>query len=148
LRSTANEAKDEDNLYCNKYQAHLHPVWLQVIHYCQPPASTTVGDPEAVSRERNTDLAVNILYVLGLISVGDGCSEAGRLLGLLGLSNHTTMEGRSFNAIIEESIRPYIEELTNEILHKNLEAEVKATVSDSSDLYLPMATSASRYCCP
>jgi hypothetical protein len=135
LRSTANEAKDEDNLYCNKYQAHLHPVWLQVIHYCQPPASTTVGDPEAVSRERNTDLAVNILYVLGLISVGDGCSEAGRLLGLLGLSNHTTMEGRSFTAI-EERISPYIEELTNEILHENLVAEVKATVSDSSDFYL------------
>jgi hypothetical protein len=36
------------------------------IHYCQPPASATVGDPEAVYRERNTDSAVNILYVLGV----------------------------------------------------------------------------------
>jgi hypothetical protein len=121
------------------------------IHYCKPPASATVGDPEAVSRERNTDSAVNILYVLGLISVGDGCSEAGRLLGLLGLSNHTTMEGRSFTAI-EERISPYIEELTNEILHENLVAEVRATVSDPNDFYLwqqgllgTVALSSSRY---
>jgi hypothetical protein len=70
-----------------------------------------------------------------LISVGDGCSEAGRLLGLLGLSNHTTIEGRSFT-VIEERISPYIEALTNEILHENLVAEVKATITDPNDFFL------------
>jgi hypothetical protein len=102
------------------------------IHYSMPPAAATVGDPNAVSRERNTDSAINILYVLGFISVGDGCSEAGCLLGLLGLPNHTTMESRSFTAV-EERISPYIQQLTDEIIHENLSAEVQETVVDPSD---------------
>jgi hypothetical protein len=91
--------------------------------------SAKVGNQEAVHRERNTDAAINILYVLGFMSVGDGCTEAGRMLGLLGLPNQTTMESRSFTAI-EERISPYIQQLTNDILHENLVEEVKASVTD------------------
>jgi hypothetical protein len=54
----------------------------------------------------------------------DGCTEAGRLLGLLGLPNDTTMESRSFT-IIEERIGPAIRNITNNILHENLINEVK-----------------------
>ena len=57
------------------------------------------------NRERNTDYAINIIYVLGLISVGDGCVEAARLCGLLSLPRDTSMEKRSF-PIIEERIGP------------------------------------------
>jgi hypothetical protein len=96
------------------------------IHYSHPAASASVGDPDAAPRERTTDYAVNVLYVLGFIAAGDGCTEAGKLLGLQGLPNDTTMESCSFTAI-EERISPYIQELTEDILHENLEAEVKAT---------------------
>jgi hypothetical protein len=79
-------------------------------------------------RERNTDYAINVLFVLGIICNGSGSVEAGRLLGLLGLPNDTTMETRSF-ATIEERIAPHIWQLYQEILAENLESEVKATVS-------------------
>ena len=41
---------------------------------------------------RNTDYAANILYVVAFIASGDGGTEAARILGLLGLSNSTTMQ--------------------------------------------------------
>jgi hypothetical protein len=91
-----------------------------------------VGDQDAPSRERSTDSAVNILYVLGFISVGDGCTEAARVLGLMGLPNDTTMESRSFT-YIEEHISSYIHKLTDEILHENLVEEVKSSVEDPLD---------------
>jgi hypothetical protein len=68
------------------------------------------------------------LYVLGIISNGSGSVEAGRLLGLLGLPNDTTMETRSFGTI-EERIAPHIWQLYQDILAENLEAEVKASNS-------------------
>jgi hypothetical protein len=43
------------------------------------------------NRNHNTDYALNVLYVLGFISNGNGPIEAGRLLGILGLPNDTTM---------------------------------------------------------
>jgi hypothetical protein len=42
--------------------------------------------------KRLFDYAVNVLYVLGFLSVGDGASEAQRLLGLLDLPNLASME--------------------------------------------------------
>jgi hypothetical protein len=63
------------------------------------------------------------LYVLGVISNGDGGLEAERLLGLLGLPNDTTMEGKSF-ANIEDRIAPTILKVNNEIIHENLIEEV------------------------
>jgi hypothetical protein len=53
--------------------------------------------------ERSSDYAVDVLYILGFISMGDGCTEEARLLGPFGLPNNTTMESRSFT-IIEERI--------------------------------------------
>jgi hypothetical protein len=84
------------------------------------------------NRDRMTDYAVNVLYVVGLMACGDGGKEAGRLLGLLGLPNDTTMEGRSFG-IIEERISPAIRKLTKDILHENLEDEVRRTLEASQD---------------
>ena len=55
--------------------------------------------------ERTTDYAVNILYVLSHLSVGDGGREAERHLMFLGLPNSTTMEKSSFSSI-EERISP------------------------------------------
>ena len=49
--------------------------------------------------ERNTDCAINVLCVLGFLSVGDGSTEASQLLGLLGPPNNATVEGRSFDTI-------------------------------------------------
>ena len=48
------------------------------------PAAANIGTTED-DRERTTDYAINILYVLAFCSAGDGGAEAGRLLGLLGL---------------------------------------------------------------
>jgi hypothetical protein len=62
------------------------------------------------NNERMTDYALNVLYVLGFISMGDAHTEAGRLLGLCGLPNDTTMKSRSFT-MIEERIGLFIREL-------------------------------------
>jgi hypothetical protein len=69
---------------------------------------------------------VNILYVLGFLACGDGCTEASRLLGLMGMPNDTTMEGRSFG-IIEERIGSTLRVLSKEILLENLVEEVHVT---------------------
>jgi hypothetical protein len=98
------------------------------VHY-SGAAKAQIGCEDAVYRERSSDYAINVLYVLGFISVGDGCTEAARVLGLLGLPNDTTMESRSFT-FIEERISPYIHKLTDEILHENLTEEVRLTVED------------------
>jgi hypothetical protein len=79
------------------------------VHRCTDSAQAKVGSQvnRTVTHNRSTDYAINVLWVLGFISVGDGCTEAGRLLGILGLPNDTTMESRSFT-IIEARISLYI----------------------------------------
>jgi hypothetical protein len=94
------------------------------IHYSEPPAQVNIDSKD--NRERSTDFAINILYVVGFLSVGDGGTEAARLLGLLGLANSTTMKTRSFT-IIEERIGPAIRKVANDMLLENLIAEVTAS---------------------
>jgi hypothetical protein len=94
------------------------------IYYSLPPAKVKSDNED--KRERTTDYAVNILYVLGFLCCGDGCTEAARILGLMGLPNDTTMEGRSFG-IIEDKIGPSIRTLSQQILLENLVEEVKVT---------------------
>ena len=72
-----------------------------------------------------------MVYVLSFLSRGGGPTEAGKVLGMLGLPNDTTMEAKSFTAI-EERINKYIVELTDEILFENIEAEVTATVPEDA----------------
>ena len=92
------------------------------------------GEPAAAARlshlndnyGRNTDFALNIMYVLGTMFNGDGSAESGRLLGLLGLPNSVTMETTNF-ALIEERIAPVIWKVHEEILDENLEEEVQAS---------------------
>jgi len=67
-----------------------------------------------------------------MISNGSGSTEAAKILGLLGLPNDTTMEGRSFH-IIEERIGPIIRQLTDEILLENLIEEVRLSIDNESD---------------
>jgi hypothetical protein len=82
---------------------------------------------EEVDRNKSTDYyAINIQYVLGFISSGDGGCEAARVLGLLGLPNDTTMETRLF-PIIEERVSVKLKKLTDEIFLENLMEEVKLT---------------------
>ena len=94
------------------------------------PSPTTIHDELDDSIERSTDYAVNVLYILGFISMGDGPSEAGRLLGLLGLPNDTTMESCSFQ-IIEERIGVVIRDLCDEIIQDNLIEEAKLAMAES-----------------
>jgi hypothetical protein len=53
-------------------------------------AKTTIHDDDGY--ERIMDQALNVLYVLGFITMGDGHTEAARLLGFCGLPNDTTMK--------------------------------------------------------
>jgi hypothetical protein len=78
--------------------------------------------------ERSTDYAINVLYILGFISMGDAHSEAARLLGLLGLPNDTTMETRSFT-IIEERVGPFVRKVCKEILSENLIEEARLAMN-------------------
>jgi hypothetical protein len=104
------------------------------IFYSDPPASADL-DPTLDKRERTTDYAINILFVVGLLSCGDGCSEAAKLLGLLGLPNDTTMEGRSFGTI-EDRISKKIHQVTDQILLENLVEEVRLSVQDINSFNL------------
>jgi hypothetical protein len=87
------------------------------------------------NRERNTDYAINIQYVLGFLTSGDGGVEAARLLGVLGLPNDTTMETRSFPTI-EERISPFIQQLSKDILLENLVEEARLSFPDENDFKL------------
>jgi hypothetical protein len=69
------------------------------LYHPEPPAATTIHLERQDNFERSTDYAVNVLYVQGFMSMGDGGTEAARLLGLLGLPNDTTMKSRSFTII-------------------------------------------------
>ena len=100
------------------------------LFHAEQPAPTTIHDESNDKYERSTDYAINVLYVLGFIAVGDGCTEAARLLGLLGLPNDTTMESRSFT-IIEDRLGPLIREICNEILLMNLTEEAKLAMEAS-----------------
>jgi hypothetical protein len=100
------------------------------VYHAEQPAATTIHERTNDNRERNTDYAANVMYVVSFLSMGDGGSEAARLLELLGLPNDTTMESRSFT-IIEERIGPVIRSLTEDILLENLTEEVKLTMEQS-----------------
>ena len=78
---------------------------------------------------RSTDYAVNVMYVLGFLSSGDGGTEAGRLLAMLGLPNGTTMATYSFPNI-ENRIGQAIRDLGKEIVRENLIAEVRKGMVD------------------
>jgi hypothetical protein len=95
----------------------------------QRPIGTTIHAEDKHAYKRMTDYAVHVLYVLGFISVGDGCTEAGRLLGLLGLPNDTTMANRSFG-IIEQRIGTFVQMLCDEIIVSNMEEEAKLSMNE------------------
>jgi hypothetical protein len=95
------------------------------------PATSEVGT-KTDDRERITDFSINVLYVLGFLTSGDGHTEAARMLGLMGLPNDTTMQSRSFG-IIEERISPFIQSVTKDILLDNLAEEVRLTFAQLPD---------------
>ena len=130
--------------YDGKVEASLKTLCLAttIVLTCVNPDCTYIDNmhPPAVSkihathrlhredgREWMSDYAINLLYVLGFLSCGDGGTEAGRVLGILGLPNDTTMERRSFG-IMEERMASAIKGLMEEILLDNLTEEVKRTV--------------------
>ena len=92
-------------------------------------ASPPLGPNSSPNKERNIDYAVNILFVLGFLTSGDGGKEASKLLGLLGLPNTTTMEKRSWPTI-ERSISPVIQKVTDEIMEENLHMAVEHHYGD------------------
>ena len=100
-----------------------------------PPCGSNVPLAEDAGSEkikRNTDFALNALYIISFIASGDGGTEAARLLGMLGLPNSTTMQSRSFGNI-ERMLSPAIQEYTEEILQRNLENEVAVILGDDTD---------------
>jgi hypothetical protein len=97
------------------------------LYHPETPAGTTIHLERNDNFERSTDYAINVLYVLSFISMGDGPTEAGRQLGLLGLPNDTTMQSRSFS-IIEGRISPIIRDLCKDIILDNLKEEAKLSM--------------------
>ena len=91
------------------------------------------GDAGSNLIGRNSDFAVNILYVLSFVSKGNGGTEAAHLLGLLGLPNSTTMDGSS-NGSIECQIGPsVIQKLADDLVYgRNLVEEVKLFYKDAT----------------
>ena len=98
------------------------------------PVKSNVPSADDASQniKRNTDSALNVLYVIAFIASGDGGAEASRLLGLLGLPNSTTMQSRSFGNI-EREISPVIQDYTKEIIQQNIKLEVSLHYGDRVD---------------
>jgi len=72
------------------------------------------------------------LCVLAFLSVGDGGSEASKILGLCGFPNSTTFEKRSWG-IIEKSLAGPIAELAEEMLNENLHREAELHFDNRRD---------------
>jgi hypothetical protein len=106
------------------------------LYHPEPPAGTTIHLARNDNFERSTDYAINVLYVLSFISMGDGPTEAARQLGLMGLPNDTTMKSRSFS-IIEGRISPIIRDLCKDTILENLteEARLSMEASETHDVH-------------
>jgi len=99
------------------------------------PAQASVPIPEGASQQikRNIDWEANVLCMLAFLSVGDGGTEAGRLLGLLGLPNTTTFGPRSFGNI-EEFVGPVLVQVADKLVYEtNLVEEVRLSLGDKKD---------------
>jgi hypothetical protein len=101
-------------------------------HYNSPAPGMAKVDDNEDAFQRTTDYAVNILFVLGFLSSGDGGTEAARIIGLLGLPNDTTMETRSFPKI-EYRITPKLQQVTEAIMLENLIEEARVSFADMND---------------
>jgi rubredoxin len=101
------------------------------IYYSNPPPSKAEIGERIDDQERSTDYAINVLYALAFLTCGDGCKEAARVLGLLGLPNDTTMESRTFT-IIEDRISPVLQKLGDDVLLESLMEEVKLEMEASN----------------
>ena len=135
----------ESNMKCPKCKGHVELLYETVTiatrpymkcksNQCSFISHASSPSPAALpqfrdNRMRNTDYALNILYVLSVISNGDGCAEAGRMLGILGLPNDTTMSTRTFGTI-EDRIAPVVLSLYNKILVENLVEEVRLSFGE------------------
>ena len=102
------------------------------VHHGQEPAATKVHVNNHDGYDRLTDYAVNCIYVISFIASGDGPTEAEKLLGLLGMPNDTSMGSTTFKRI-EDRVGPFIRDLADEILLENIQAEVKATLTNESN---------------
>jgi hypothetical protein len=98
------------------------------VEYGGTPARATLPQYQDDNYERNTNYAINVLYVLAFMSNGSGAREACRFLGFLGLPNDTTMETRSFSTI-EERIAPVLWSVWQEIMRENLIEEIKRSTT-------------------
>jgi hypothetical protein len=92
------------------------------------PAKTTFGRLFE-NRRCLTDYAVNFLYVLGFLTVGDGSWEAQRILGLLDLLNLTTMEKQTFTKV-ENKVSSFIVRIAEDTMKRNLIAGVEASLDN------------------
>jgi len=84
----------------------------------EKPSAANVPIPDnhgSALKPRIIDWQTNILCMLAFLSVGDGGTEAGRLLGMLGMPNATTFGPCSFE-IIEEYVGPVLQDIANEVV--------------------------------
>ena len=109
----------------------LNPA-CEYVDHSTPPAAANIPCNNVDNRQRTTDHSINVLFVLGFLSCGDGGKEAARVLGLLGLPNDTTMETRSF-PLIESRIGGSIRQLAKDIVLETVTEEVRLTMAASPD---------------
>jgi len=97
------------------------------IMHSDTPAATTAHEKNDDNCNMNTDHAISVLHVLGMICNVSGWTEAARMLGLTGLPNDATMDGWSFHTNL------LIRKLAEEVLLENLIDEVRLSSDNESD---------------
>jgi hypothetical protein len=100
--------------------------------YNSPALAAANVDGKNDDFKRITDYAINVFYVLGFLSSGDGGVEAAHTLGLLGLPNDTSMETGTLPKI-ERRISPKLQKLSEDILLENLTEEAHLSITDPND---------------
>ena len=81
-------------------------------------------------KDSSASFAVNCQFVIYLMQIGGGATEAGLALTYLELPNASTFEKTTYRRI-HNSIRPAIVKVTNDTMIKAREGEVLATVGES-----------------
>ena len=110
------------------------------VHHTAELSKTEYIDKKT-KHETLTDYSLNVLFVLGFLTVGDSGSEAQRILGLCDLPNYTSMEKKTFSRI-EQTIAPVIMEIAEEVMWDNLCDEVSRSNEHVADFDLQKWTTA------
>jgi len=96
-----------------------------------PDLPPSTGFEKGKKSRRIVEYATNVLFVLAFMAMGDGGTEASKLLGFLNVPNSTTMANSTFRRV-EADMNPIIIKLGRKLLHNSVLQEVKVATANTA----------------